>query len=53
MYREQFDLNVREERRIIVDLLPVVKDEETGKLVLADDTVPLLAAGEGNDGQDD
>jgi len=36
-----------------VDLLPVVKGEKTAKLVLADDTVPLLTAGEDDNGQDD
>ena len=35
-----------EERGIIVCLLPGVKDEDTGKLMLADDNVPLLSAGE-------
>jgi len=45
-YRDSVNVNVTQERRIIVDLLPVVKDEVTGKLVLADGDVPLLSAGE-------
>ena len=49
MYRESVDVNVREERTIIVDLLPVEKGPD-GKLRLVDDDVPLLTAGEGNDG---
>ena len=51
--RETVDLNISEKRHIIVELLQVVKDEATGKLVLADDTVPLLSAGDGDNGQDD
>ena len=46
MYRDSVDVNISEKRHIIVDLLQVVKDEATGKLVLAYDTVPLLSAGE-------
>ena len=38
--------SVREERRIVVDLLKVVKEPETGKLVLVDGNVPSLSAGE-------
>jgi len=45
VYRDQVDVTVTE-RRIIVDLLQVKKDEETGKLVLVDGDVPLLSAGE-------
>ena len=45
-YRERVDVNVSKTRRIIVDLLQVEKDEETGRLVLADGNVPLLSAGE-------
>ena len=45
VYRDQVDVTLTE-RRIIVDLLQVVKDEETGKLVLAENNVPLLSAGE-------
>ena len=45
MYRDKVDVNINETRRIIVDLLQVEKDEATGKLVLADGDVPLLAAG--------
>ncbi len=45
-FRDRVAVSVTETRRIIVDLLPVEKDEATGKLVLADDTVPLLSAGE-------
>jgi hypothetical protein len=46
MYRERMDVNVTETRRIILDLLQVEKDEKTGRLVLVDDDVPLLSAGE-------
>ena len=46
-YRDRVGVSITETRRhIVVDLLQVVKDEATGKLVLADDTVPLLSAGE-------
>ena len=34
------------------DLVQEVKGEQTGKLVLADGNVPLLSAGESDDGQD-
>ena len=48
MYRDQVDININETRHIIVDLLPVVKDEETGKLmVVGEEQPPLLASGEG------
>ncbi len=53
MYRERADVNVTETRRIITDLLPVVKDETTGRLMLVDDTVPLLAAEDSDNRQDD
>jgi len=43
MYRERMDVNVREERTIIVDLVPVEKGPG-GKLRLVDDEVPRLAA---------
>jgi hypothetical protein len=46
MYRDRIDVSVTEERRIIVDLLQVEKDPDTGKLVLVDGDVPLLSAGE-------
>ena len=36
MYRERLDLTVQEERRIIIDLLPVVKGRD-GRLRLADE----------------
>ena len=45
-YRDRVDVTVTQERRIIVDLLQVKKDEATGKLVLVDGDVPLLSAGE-------
>jgi len=46
MYREQVDINVKEERRILIDLLPVERGED-GRLRLADDSVtPLLGPGE-------
>ena len=48
-YRESVDINVREARRIIVDLLPVEKGPD-GKLRLVDGNVPLLTAGEGERG---
>jgi hypothetical protein len=45
-YRDRVDVSITEERRIIVDLIRVVKDPTTGKLVLVEDDVPLLSAGE-------
>jgi hypothetical protein len=51
MYRDQVDININETRHIIVDLLPVRKDEVTGKLMVVDEEQPpLLTSGEGNDG---
>ena len=53
-YREHMGITIETRRRIIVDLVQVVKDEATGRLMLADDRQPpLLTAGERNDGQDD
>ena len=46
MYRERLDVTVQQERRIVVDLLQVEKDPKTGKLVLVEDDVQLLSAGE-------
>jgi len=40
------DLNVREERRIILGQLPVDRDSMTGQLKLVEDAPPLLSAGE-------
>ena len=47
MYREKIDVNVHEQRHIILELLQVEKDPTTGKLMLKDDNVPLLTPGEG------
>lgn len=48
-YREKLDIKVSEERRIILDLLPVAKGED-GKLRLVEDTVldvtPKLGEGD-------
>ena len=53
-YRDRVDVSISERRHIVVDLLPVRKDKETGKLIVVDEKQPpLLAAGERNDGKDD
>jgi hypothetical protein len=51
MYRETMDININEKRHILIDLVQVVKDENTGRLMLIDEEQPpLLASGGGDDG---
>ena len=50
-YRESMDININERRHILIDLVQVEKDEDTGRLMLVDENQPpLLTSGEGNDG---
>ncbi len=46
MYRERMDVNVKEKRRIVIDLLPVEKDSKMGQLRVVEDAPPLLSARE-------
>jgi hypothetical protein len=47
-YRETMDISISEKRHIVLDLMMVEKDENTGRLMLVDEMQPpLLTSGEG------
>ena len=47
-FRDRVDVAVIEKREIVMNLLPVVRDEATGKLMVVDEhQPPLLTSGEG------
>ena len=57
-FRDRVDVTaVTEKRHIVLNLIPIVKDEKTGRLMVVDGNesliTPLLTPGDGDNGQDD